>query len=254
MKTSMPGVHGLVLQRADQLQPGAVADVARAACSVWPPNARCDILPVGRAVEDAAPLLELAHAVGRLLGVQLGHAPVVQVLAARTSCPGSGRCQLSSGVDVAERRRDPALGHHRVRLAEQRLADERRAGAGARRRRSPPAGRRRPRRSRARRSRGARSPSQRILGSSKTPDRREPDVEVGERDPDEADPGPLHVPAVEHGRRGARACAASARRREHVKQSSLPPTRWRSELQPNVNSERQTTLASSTSEPRPTPK
>ena len=33
--------------------------------------------------------------------------------------------QLSSGSTLPERRRDPALGHHRVRLAEQRLADER---------------------------------------------------------------------------------------------------------------------------------
>jgi hypothetical protein len=38
--------------------------------------------PVLRAIEDGAPRLELAHAVGRLLGVQLGHAPVVEVLAA----------------------------------------------------------------------------------------------------------------------------------------------------------------------------
>ena len=41
--------------------------------------------------------------------------------------------QLVGRVDVAERRGDSALGHHGVRLAEQRLADERRAGAERRR-------------------------------------------------------------------------------------------------------------------------
>jgi hypothetical protein len=59
--------------------------------------------------------------------VQLGHVPVVQVLAAE-----HGVLEVDApvvvGLDVAERRRDPSLGHHRVCLAEQRLADQRRAG------------------------------------------------------------------------------------------------------------------------------
>ena len=38
-------------------------------------------------------------------------------------------CQLSSGVHIAHGGRDAALGHHRVRLAEQRLADHGRTGA-----------------------------------------------------------------------------------------------------------------------------
>ena len=63
---------------------------------VWPPNARCDMWPDGVRSKIAAPLLELAHAVGRLLGVQLGHAPVVDELAARRSCPGSGRSSSSA--------------------------------------------------------------------------------------------------------------------------------------------------------------
>jgi hypothetical protein len=79
--------------------------------------------PSLRAVEQRAPRLELAHAVGRLLGVQLGHAPVVDVLAA---AHGVGEVDLPAValVDVGERRGDAALGHDRVRLAEQRLADE----------------------------------------------------------------------------------------------------------------------------------
>ena len=120
-------VHGLVLERADQLEAGAVADVDQ------PPVRMAAERPlrhlaVRRAVEDPAPLLELANAVGSLLGVQLGHVPVVQVLAAEHRVLEMDP-PVVLGRDVAERRRDPALGHHRVRLAEQRLADQRRAGA-----------------------------------------------------------------------------------------------------------------------------
>jgi hypothetical protein len=41
--------------------------------------------------------------------------------------------------------------------------------------------------------------------------------------------------------------------REQLKQSSRPPTRWRSELQPYVNALRHTTFRSSSSEPSPIP-
>ena len=77
------------------------------------------------------PTLELADAVRRLLRVELGHARVVEQLAAdhrvaEVGLPGVG------GGDVAERRGDAALGHDRVRLAEQRLADEPDVRAGRR--------------------------------------------------------------------------------------------------------------------------
>ena len=78
---------------------------------------------VVRAVEERAPGLQLAHAVGRLLGVQLGHAPVVEVLAAAHRV-GEVDLPAVALVDVGQRRGDAALGHHGVRLAEQRLADQ----------------------------------------------------------------------------------------------------------------------------------
>src|SRR6266516_3415506 len=65
-----------------------------------------------------APLFEFTHALRRLLGMNLGHAPVVQKLAtahrvAKMSAPGVSR------VDIGHRRGDSAFGHHRVRFAEE---------------------------------------------------------------------------------------------------------------------------------------
>ncbi len=60
-------VDAVVLQRADQLEPGAVADVREARIAVAAEVALAD-QPVLRAIEDRAPLLELAHALGRLRG------------------------------------------------------------------------------------------------------------------------------------------------------------------------------------------
>ena len=74
-------VDAVILQRADHLQAGAVADVRQARIAVAAEVALEDPAVLG-AVEHRAPGLELADAVGRFLGVQLGHAPVVEVLAA----------------------------------------------------------------------------------------------------------------------------------------------------------------------------
>src|SRR5215468_12624989 len=76
-----------------------------------------------RAVEDGTPALQLADAIGGVLGVQLGHAPAVEELAtphgvAKVDAPVVLRC------DVAERRRAAAFGHDGVRLAEQRFAHQ----------------------------------------------------------------------------------------------------------------------------------
>ena len=115
-------VDAVVLQRADHLQAGAIADVGEPRVAVAAEVALQDAAVLG-AVEDRAPGLQLAHAVGRLLGVQLGHAPVVQVLAAAHRV-GEVDLPAVAVVDVGHRRGHAALGHDRVRLAEQRLADE----------------------------------------------------------------------------------------------------------------------------------
>ena len=124
-------VDAVVLQRADHLQAGAIADVGEARVAVAAEVALQDAAVLG-AIEDRAPGLELAHAIGRLLGVQLGHAPVVEVLAAAHRV-GEVDLPAVAVVDVGHRRRHAALGHDRVGLAEQRLADE--ADRRARRRR-----------------------------------------------------------------------------------------------------------------------
>ena len=123
------GAHGddLLLQGADQLEAGAVADVGQAGVAVAAEVALGDPAVLG-AVEQGAPALQLVDPVGGLLGVDLRHAPVVEHLAA---AHGVAEVDLPVvlGPDVAHGGRHAALGHDGVRLAEQRLADERHAQA-----------------------------------------------------------------------------------------------------------------------------
>ena len=112
----------MILERADHLEAGAIADVREARILVAAEIALEDPA-VGRAIEDRAPGLELAHPIGRFPRVQLRHPPVVHVLAA---AHGVGEVDLPAVavVDVGERRGDAAFGHDRVGLAEQRLAQQ----------------------------------------------------------------------------------------------------------------------------------
>ena len=118
----------LLLHRADQLEAGAVADVREARVLVAAEVALADPAVLG-AVEQRAVGLELPDAVGRLLGVQLGHPPVVEELAAAHRV-AEVHLPVVVAVDVAHRGGAAALGHDRVRLAEQRLADDRDLQAG----------------------------------------------------------------------------------------------------------------------------
>ncbi len=122
-------------------RPGAVTDVREARVLVAAEVALADPA-VRRAVEEGAVGLELPDPVGRLLGVQLGHPPRVEELAAAHRV-AEVHLPAVLAVDVAHARRDAALGHDGVRLAEQRLADDRRSACRPRGRRSPRAARRR---------------------------------------------------------------------------------------------------------------
>ena len=115
-------VDAVVLQRANHLQAGAVADVRQARIAMAAEIALQNLAVFG-AIKHRAPSLEFVDARGRFLGVQLGHAPVVDVLAA---AHGVGEMDLPvvAVVDVAHRRRHAALGHDGVRLAEKRFANK----------------------------------------------------------------------------------------------------------------------------------
>ena len=71
----------MILQCADHLQTGAIAYVRQpwvfVAAEMSLQNSS-----VLRAIKNGAPRFELAHAIGRFLSVQLGHAPLVHVLTA----------------------------------------------------------------------------------------------------------------------------------------------------------------------------
>ena len=121
----------VVLEGADHLQPGPVPDVREPRVLVAAEVALEDFL-VGGAVEHRPPGLQFPDPVRRFLGVELGHRRVVDVLAAPHGVREVG-LPVVAAVHVAEGGGDPALRHHGVRLAEQRLGDE--AHAGARRRR-----------------------------------------------------------------------------------------------------------------------
>ncbi len=116
-----PLVDPVVLKRADHLEAGPVADVRETRVLVAAKVALQDPPFLGP-VKERAPRLELADAVGRFLGVEFGHAPVVDVLAA---AHGVGKVDPPAValVDVCECRGDAAFGHDGVRLAEQRFAD-----------------------------------------------------------------------------------------------------------------------------------
>jgi hypothetical protein len=121
----------LVLERADHLEPRAVADV-REARVLMAAEVPLQDAAVGRAVEERAPRLELLHAIRRLERQELGHAPVVQHLPAAHRVAEVDLPAVAV-VGVGERRRHAALGHDGVGLPEERLADEGHAHALRRR-------------------------------------------------------------------------------------------------------------------------
>ena len=131
MWTSMPRVDAVILQRADHLEAGAVAHVREARIAMAAEVALQNAAVLG-AVEQRAPGFQFAHAIRRFLGVQFGHAPVVQILAAAHGV-GEVDAPVIAVVDIAERRGDAAFGHHGVRFAEQRFADHAHFHARARR-------------------------------------------------------------------------------------------------------------------------
>jgi len=75
------------------------------------------------AIENRSPGFEFSDAVRSFFSVQLGHPPVVHILSAAHRV-GKMNFPIVAVVDVRKRRGHTALGHHRVRLSEQRFADQ----------------------------------------------------------------------------------------------------------------------------------
>jgi hypothetical protein len=114
-------VDAVVLQRANHLQSRPVANVGKARVFVSAEISLEDA-SIGRAVEDSAPRFQFAHAIGRLLRMQLGHAPVVDILAA---AHGVGEMHLPTVplINMGQGGRDAALRHDRMRLSQQTFAN-----------------------------------------------------------------------------------------------------------------------------------
>ena len=115
-------VHAVVLQRPDHLQTGPIADVGEPRVFV-PAEVPLQDAAVVRPIEQRAPRLQRPDFLRRLSGVQFRHPPVVDVLAAAHRV-GEVHLPVVAVVHVGERCGDAALGHDRVSLAEQRLADD----------------------------------------------------------------------------------------------------------------------------------
>jgi hypothetical protein len=115
-------VDAVILKRADELEPGAVAHMRQPRVPMASEVALTD-QPVRGAIKHRAPLFELADALRRLLRVELGHSPLVQEL---STAHGVAKMDLPvvAAVDVSERRGHAALGHDRVCLTKKALGDD----------------------------------------------------------------------------------------------------------------------------------
>src|SRR5260370_982398 len=116
-----------VLQGADHLEASTIANMAKPLKSM-PTEGPLQDASIFRAIEKRSPLFKLPHAVRRLLGVQLRHAPVVQQLAAahgvaEVCAPVVGLVHVGHGSG------DAAFCHHSMCFAEKRFADHAHARA-----------------------------------------------------------------------------------------------------------------------------
>ena len=190
-----PRVNAVILECADHLQAGAVADVGQPRVPV-PAEVSLQNPAVCGAIEKRAPCLEFAHAFRRFFGVQFGHAPVVEILAAAHRI-GEMDPPVIAIVDIGQRCRDASFGHHGMRFAKQRFADHthlRTGGSGF---------------NGGAQACSACSNHQYVVGeplefrhlenSPVMPDahRTEADIDIGKRNPKEACPGPLLMPRVQ---------------------------------------------------------
>src|SRR6185437_7821840 len=111
-----------ILQRANDLESRAIANVRKTRVLVTA-EVTLKNPSVGSSVENRAPRFQFAHAVRCLARMQLGHAPVVEILPA---AHGIGKVNLPvvSLVGVGECGCNATLRHYGVSLSQQRFTDE----------------------------------------------------------------------------------------------------------------------------------
>jgi len=113
------GAHGdnLLLQGANEFQTSAVTHVSKASVLVATEVTLEDLAVLG-AVKECAPLLKLKHALWCFLGVEFGHAVVVEVL---STAHGVAEVDLPVvfGVDVTHGGSHATFGHNGVRLTKE---------------------------------------------------------------------------------------------------------------------------------------
>jgi hypothetical protein len=114
-------MYPVVLERPNHLKAGTVAYMREswifvaAKVSLQNPT-------ISGAIEHRAPRFELTHPRGRFLRVQLGHPPVVHVLATAHRI-GKMHLPVVAIVNIGQRGCDAALGHHGVRFTEKTFAN-----------------------------------------------------------------------------------------------------------------------------------
>src|SRR5579875_1482380 len=112
-----------VLERADQLEAGAVPDVDQPLIRVSAEEALHDP-PVVGTVEDRSPRLEVVDLFGRFLRVQERHLPIIDVLPAEHRV-AKMNAPVVARIDAPDGGGDPAFGDDRMGLAQERLANDR---------------------------------------------------------------------------------------------------------------------------------
>ena len=188
-------VNAVVLQGADHLQAGAIANV-RQPRILMPAEVSLQNAAVLGAVEECAPRLQFAHTFRRFLGVQLRHAPVVQVLPAAHGI-GEMNAPVVAIVDIGQSRGNTALGHHGVRFAQQRFADHANFGAvGSGFDRGAQTG---PTRTDDQNVIGVAMEFRHLQDSPVVPDphRAEADVDIRKSHPKQTSPRPLLMPCIQ---------------------------------------------------------
>ncbi len=115
-------MDAVILQGTDHFQTGAIADVSESRITMAAEIALKNPA-IARAIEQCAPGLQFADAIGSFLGVKFGHARIIEVLPAAHGVR-EVNLPVVAFIDIGKGRRDAAFGHDGVRFAKQRLADQ----------------------------------------------------------------------------------------------------------------------------------